>query len=389
MTGLRVLVLDDDLAVAATIERVAIAAGYDARHTGDPVEFLELVRTWCPDIVVVDLIIPGLDGIEVLAELAQRRSTAAVVIVTGLEARVAAAARRFAVEHGLGISGTLTKPFTRRQIESALGGDPRSAEAPREQPLPDWVTPEAVKAAVTTPGVLSIALQPKVHCTTGALGGFEALVRWIDPGRGPVPAGPLVALAEEYGLIADLTERVLELSLPWFAGLGLPPGPQLSINLSGASIDEDDLVARLDSHCLSANVDPAALILELTETSRYHDTRRALGALTQLRIHGFHLSLDDFGVGYSSLTELTRQPFSEVKVDRQFVSAAVRSEDARSVVRSVVDLARGFDLQVTAEGVEDQPTLDLMRYLGVDLVQGYHLARPLSPEAARSWLESR
>ena len=110
---------------------------------------------------------------------------------------------------------------------------------------------------------------------------------------------------------------------------------------------------------------------------------------TQLRVHGFQLSLDDFGIGYSSLTELTRQPFTEIKIDRQFVSTAVPSEDSRSVVRSVIDLAKGFNLQVTAEGVEDQTTLDLMRYLGVDLVQGYHLSRPLSPEAARRWLDSR
>ena len=169
-----------------------------------------------------------------------------------------------------------------------------------------------------------------------------------------------------------------------------PAGRAVSLDQPlGASVVESDLVAWLTAHCRSASLDPSAIILELTETSRHYDARRSLGALTQLRVHGFQLSLDDFGIGYSSLTELTRQPFTEIKIDRQFVSTAVPSEDSRSVVRSVIDLAKGFNLQVTAEGVEDQTTLDLMRYLGVDLVQGYHLSRPLSPEAARRWLDSR
>ena len=152
MSKRRVLILDDDEAVALTIQRVAAAAGHDARHTSDPVEFFELVSSWAPEVVVVDLIMPHLDGIDVLAKLAERGSDTSVVILTGLEPRVAAAARRFALEHGLAISGTLTKPFTRRQIESALGGSPQSRRAPQAQALPVWVTPQEVESAVAHPG---------------------------------------------------------------------------------------------------------------------------------------------------------------------------------------------------------------------------------------------
>jgi EAL domain-containing protein (putative c-di-GMP-specific phosphodiesterase class I) len=144
-------------------------------------------------------------------------------------------------------------------------------------------------------------------------------------------------------------------------------------------------VARIVALCRAHDVQPASVILELTESSRPDDQVMSLRLLTRLRMQGFTLSLDDFGTGYSSMTRLARLPFSEIKIDRSFVSTAVASEESRTLVRAVVDLGRNLGLTTVAEGVEDLETLALLDDFGADLVQGFLIARPLPPDEAADW----
>jgi len=136
-------------------------------------------------------------------------------------------------------------------------------------------------------------------------------------------------------------------------------------------------------------VPPERLIFELTETSAMEDPVASLSLLTRLRMKGFQLSLDDFGTGYSSMLQLVRLPFSEIKVDRSFVMTAARSQESRTVIRSVVDLGRSLGLKSTAEGVEDAQTLGYLNEVGCDLAQGYFIARPMPAEQAAAWAKLR
>ena len=134
---------------------------------------------------------------------------------------------------------------------------------------------------------------------------------------------------------------------------------------------------------------PERIVIELTETSAMVDSVLSLDLMTRFRVKGFQLSIDDFGTGYSSMVQLVRLPFSEIKVDKSFVMNAQKSQESRNVIKSVIDLGHSLGLQVTAEGVEDQQTLNYLISLGCDFAQGYFIARPMPGEAARFWAEER
>lgn len=393
MTAVRVLVLDDEPDVGVTIALLTEAAGHQALSTVDPQEFLDLHASWRPTHLVLDLVMPGMDGIDVLAALADQDCRAAILLVSGVGPRVLQAASLFAAERGLVIGGMLSKPVDLVELTSMIessGGDPESAgtEANRLVDLAGALGPEDLAAALEEPGRVHVAYQPKVRCGSGQLAGFEALARWDHPELGAVPPVFFVPLAERHGLIDRLTDRVLEQSLRWFADTPPSGAGRLSVNLSALTLADPRFVARMVQLCREAGVPPSSLILELTESSRPDDQVMSLRVLTRLRMQGFHLSLDDFGTGYSSMTRLARLPFSEIKIDRSFVSAAVASEESRALVRAVVDLGRNLGLTTVAEGVEDAETLALLDDLGADLAQGFHIARPLPPDEARVWTPS-
>jgi len=403
MNGKRLLVLDDDALVAGTIRQIALSAGFEVHCVGDGTAFLEAVERFAPDHLVLDLLLPGMDGVQVIERLARAGCRARLVIISGLDCRVLEAASRNAAELGLAIAGILTKPFRPAQLGALLseqggcgGAGPvatgRADEAQGEQALAEDL------ADAIADRDLSVAYQPKIDCGTGKLAGFEALVRWEHPLLGTIGPARFVPLAERLGLVDGLTECVLDLALDWFARLradlpaaALEPGlqPQLSVNLSARTLSDTGFVDRVLARCGRAGLAPAEVIFELTETAAMEDPVASLGLLTRLRMKGFQLSIDDFGTGFSSMLQLVRLPFSEVKVDRSFVASASRSHESRAVVKSIIDLGHSLGLRVAAEGVEDEATLALLVDAGCDLAQGYLVARPLAPDCVLPWIQAR
>jgi len=168
-----------------------------------------------------------------------------------------------------------------------------------------------------------------------------------------------------------------------------PGGTLLSVNISARTLTDFQIVDRIAARCLETGIDPALVSLELTETSAMEDPVMSLDLLTRFRMKGFQLSLDDFGTGYSSMLQLVRLPFSEIKVDKSFVMTAMRSQESRTVVKSVVDLGHSLGLSVTAEGVEDVQTLDYLRSIGCDRAQGFFIGRPMNEDAVATWRAER
>lgn len=387
MKAERLLILDDEAAVGKFIRTVAEGFGLEAQVTTAPAEFFALIDQWNPTHIALDLVMPEMDGVQVLGELAKRHCEARIIITSGVGGKVLEAARRTAGENGLRIVGVLSKPFQSSTLRSLLFESETGVFAvisdASETPPADEPTETQLRAAIDN-DELELAFQPKVRCTDGATVGFEALVRWRRAGQLIMPAA-FVPLAERVGLIDALTEVVFHKALAWMCG-SFPQGSlSIAVNISARSLLMHDLADRIFDRCQQFGLAPARLILELTESSAMGDPVRSLELLTRLRVRGFQLSIDDFGTGYSSMVQLVRLPFSEIKVDKSFVMEVTRSAEARAVVKSVIDLGHSLGLTAAAEGVEDQATLDFLRSVNCDLAQGYFMSRPLPGPAAARW----
>jgi EAL domain-containing protein (putative c-di-GMP-specific phosphodiesterase class I) len=234
---------------------------------------------------------------------------------------------------------------------------------------------------------LHMVYQPKVSLRDGGLRQVEALVRWNDPELGAVKPSYFVPLAEEHGLIDDLTlwglRTILRQWLDW-RDEGLDSS--IAFNISALSLEHLDFPDLVERMCRGLGVPTDRLVLELTESAT-QPLVKLMDALTRFRIKGIGLAIDDFGTGYSSLMQLRQLPFTEVKIDQAFVADVPYSRDSRLIVQAVADLAHGLGLTTTAEGVETIDQLRVVRELGCDLVQGYLVSAPLESKALKGWME--
>ncbi len=231
--------------------------------------------------------------------------------------------------------------------------------------------------------------QPKLDLVRNVVVGAEALVRWPHVVRGFVPPPDFVPLAETTGLVTVLTNQILHKGVATVRLLDdLGFRLHVSVNLSTLDLVDEQIVERVGS-CLADNrVAPEQLTLEITETALLADGPRTLATLEGLRELGVHLSIDDFGTGFSSLSYLRMLPASELKVDRSFVTNMLIDDRDEVIVRSTIDLGHNLGMHIAAEGVEDEPTLQRLRDLGCELAQGYGIAPPMPFDRFLVWLNS-
>ena len=236
-------------------------------------------------------------------------------------------------------------------------------------------------------GQLRLFLQPKVNLLSGEVVGAEALLRWDHPVRGVVPPLGFVPFAEQTGFVRLLTSWMLEevaRSARLLAAQGLPL--KLAVNLSTRDLMDQELPAKLDKVIQRHQIQPASLVLEITESAIMDDPARALLTLQRLHAMGVRLSIDDFGTGYSSLAYLKSLPVHELKIDRSFVKAMESEAQDAKIVTATVELAHNLGLSVVAEGVENLPTWQLLAQLHCDEAQGHLIARPMPAEQFATWV---
>ena len=238
-------------------------------------------------------------------------------------------------------------------------------------------------------GELVLHYQPKIDIASGGMLGIEALVRWQHPVRGLVPPGDFIPLAEERGLIVPLGRWVIDAACrqlrEWLdAGLDVP---RCAVNLSAHQLGSLGLIDDIRSALARHRLGPDALEVELTESVLMADPERANGMLQQLHAMGVRISIDDFGTGYSSLAYLKRFPAQTLKIDRSFIRGLPADNDDAAITKAVVAMAHGLGLQVVAEGVETADQLAMLRRLGCDEAQGFHLHRPMTAETLAALLQ--
>jgi len=371
--GDRLLVIDDEPALGQFVKKVAKASGFEVVVTDDPSAFMNVARHWHPTVIMLDLKMPGTDGIQLLRSLAADNCPAHVVLTSGSDVKILESAIQLGRDRGLNMSEALPKPMRVENLQTRLAGFKRGSKPLLSKDL----------QAALGANELFLEYQPKLDCRLGRITGAEALLRWRHPTQGIIGPTQFIALAEETGLIHRVTDWVIATAAAqaarWRADhLNLEIA--VAVNFSASDLVDLDLPERLEQHCLNAAIDPAVLTLELTETGAMREAVQMMDVLTRLRLKGFKLSIDDFGTGYSSLVQLQKAPFSEIKIDLSFVTQMMRNAGCRVIVEIIIDLARKLGLQSVAEGVEDAAALKTLIDLGCDMAQGYYISRPMAAD---------
>jgi diguanylate cyclase (GGDEF)-like protein len=235
----------------------------------------------------------------------------------------------------------------------------------------------ALRKAIENDG-LELHFQPKVDLATCRIKGAETLLRWEHPELGRISPARFIPLAEETGLILQLGEQVLRRAchkaVQWQQqGLGIP----IAVNVSSLQFKRGDMPAIIQEALQESGLEPTNLIIELTESLLMDNAQQNLDMMHAIRKLGVRLSMDDFGTGYSSLAYLKRFPLNELKIDQAFIRDLPHDAGGSAIVASVIDMAHGLGLDVTAEGVETMAQLEFLKYHGCDLFQGYLFSRPI------------
>lgn len=391
-SAIRILVIDDDHFTLKLLSRMLANLGFAPVATCDSghaaLEWVDSPGNY-PDLILLDLNMPEMDGVEFLRHLVERRYTGSLILASGEDERVLRTAENLVHAHQITLLGSLRKPVTPEGLVALLGK--WSPPLPNHLPqIAEKVYSAAELRAAITNGELVIYYQPKVAVATGRVVGAEALVRWQHPVDGMVLPDQFIGVAEEYGLIDDLTSVVLsgaftQARLWQDTGLVL----QLAVNVSIgnlASLEFADFIADLAA---TAGVPPQQVVLEVAESRiMVRDLLAPLETLTRLRLKRFRLSIDDFGTGHSSLAQLRDIPFDEIKIDRSFVHRASADGMIRAKYDASLSIARELDMEVVAEGVEDRDDWDFLCRTGCDLAQGYFIAKPMPAADLPGWIQA-
>jgi len=374
----RLLIVDDEINIGLLFARAGEAAGYAVRTETDPSLFAACLREFRPTHLILDLQMPGRDGIDLLRELAALSGGTEVFLTSGVGGRVLDTVRRIGEELKLHIRAVIAKPFRATEVTSLLSQARRDAEGPTAADL----------AQAIAEGAIGIALQPIIETETRRPTGFEALARWRHPKLGTISPAVFIPLAEASGQTQALTMQVVRQvkeAMRMFHTRSL--APWISINVSGQDISDAAFCRLLSETLCDGPAGAGRYKIELTEQHLTVDPHAAISNLSRLRLAGHPLAMDDFGTGHSSLLQLLRYPFSELKIDLAFVKQCATRPDALTVVRASINLAHSLGLACVAEGVEDDATLGLLTSLGCDMCQGFLLGRPMGLGDALSYLE--
>jgi EAL domain-containing protein (putative c-di-GMP-specific phosphodiesterase class I)/CheY-like chemotaxis protein len=344
----------------------------------DGIAALELYKTLEPpvDIIVSDLDMPGMDGMEFIRHVGEVGRPVSVIVASGLDRSLVASVESMARAYGVHLLGAIEKPATAKKLSAAIaayGAGPQGAE--RAKPAPVLPLEEILHGLARDE--FAPYFQAKMDLETGEVRGAEAVARWRHPEHGIVTPHGFVKALEECGRIAQLTDLMLregaKCCARWMAA-----GSQatLAVNLSLVSLSDMSIAERFTEIATSEGIKPRNIVLEITESAAATHLGKVLENLSRLRMKGFGLSIDDYGTGYSSMQQLTRIAFTELKIDQTFVRNSAQPS-SRAMIESSLEMAEKLDIVAVAEGIETRAEWDLLRELGCPMGQGYFIARPM------------
>jgi EAL domain-containing protein (putative c-di-GMP-specific phosphodiesterase class I)/ActR/RegA family two-component response regulator len=383
------LVIDDDLGIGQILSRLGASLDVSCDVTTSYERFLGLLRPET-SLIFLDLLMPGIDGIEMLRLLGERRCKTPIVIMSGIDRRVLETAERLGKSLGLTMIGRLQKPFRLAQVEKILHQLRRTTlPTPDSEPTGVAIADCDLVRAIEN-DELVVHYQPQVDLRSGEVTGFEALVRWQRTPQTLVFPDAFIPRVEALGLIDGLGWLVQEKGLSeleHFAQAGYRR-PTLSVNVSASSLLDLNLPDRLASLADEHGINPERIIVEVTESGFFKDLSKVLDVLARLRMKRFPISIDDFGTGYAMMQHLRHIPATEIKIDQSFVRNMQVSNSDRIVVEKTVEIGHELGMNVVAEGVETSEQLEFLQGIGCDIGQGYYFSKALAPEALQIWLSN-
>lgn len=390
LSQLKLMVVDDEEFVLNLSVRILNKLGCEdittANNGNAAIENL-VASTDGYDVIICDLNMPEMNGVELLRHISEKDYRGGIVLLSGEDERMLETAKDLAKARNLNVLGAIPKPLKPDAIKNILESFKSAGEKKAWTPQAS-ITEDELKAGMDGEE-LQLVYQPKVNIKTGEISGVETLARWNHQERGILGPGAFIPLSEKCGLIDDLTFSIFKKAMSqvgeWLAnGIDL----KTSVNFSVNTFTLPEFPEFLIQTAQDEGVDPAKVVLELTETQVMENAIDCLEILMSLRMKKFGLSVDDFGTGHSSMEQLKRIPFTELKIDRAFVYGAVNNTSARAILESSVLLAKNLKMETVAEGAENREDWDLVEQLGCDYVQGFYCARPMPNKELMNFIES-
>jgi EAL domain-containing protein (putative c-di-GMP-specific phosphodiesterase class I) len=386
--GDRILLIDDDRVVGEIVSALARAMGLQCDVTRTSEEFFNRIGPETT-LILLDLVMPEMDGIEILRLLGERNCRARIVLMSGINIRVIETAKKLAQSLGLDVIGHLQKPFPIGQLQDLLLaniGTEKPADKKNEKriAIPDEDLRQAFER-----NEFVLYYQPQININTGIVTGVEALTRWQHPELGLVFPDNFISRIEALGLMDRFCWITAERAIKEVREFSAPNGhlPRLAINVSVSSLRDLKFPDILMNLARKYDFPAECIVLEITE-SGLMEFSLALDVLTRLRMRNFQLSIDDFGTGYSMMRQLQNVPAIELKIDKTFVQHMHASHADLVMVEKIIEMGHELDMEVIAEGVETEEQFETLRAKGCDGVQGFLFSRALPPADIIRWLET-
>lgn len=380
--GLRVLLAEDhDFQRRALVHQVRSLGAVDVLEAADGAEALQILKAeeYAIDLVLCDLDMPVMDGMEFLRHLGATGAAIPVIISSAHESKVINSVQIMAQAYGIELLGIIEKPATIKALETIFEAASVNQALYRTQGLslsPQFELEEILDGVAERQ--FEPFFQPKADLRTGRIVGAEALARWRHPEHGIIAPFAFIEPLETSGNLNGLTFLMLrEASAACRHWLDRGLDLSVSVNLSLRSLEDTGLADEIVSAVTGVGLTPNRVTLEITESAAMTEVAPALENLARLRLRGFGLSIDDFGTGFSSIQQLGRIAFTELKIDKTFVSRMIDKGEARAIVESSVDMAHRLNISTVAEGIETQAEWNAVRAAGCDIAQGYFISRPV------------
>ncbi len=382
METLQVMVVEDHSfqrkVVVHMLQSLGVREVVQASNGKEALEKLDSRQVGALDIIFCDLEMPEMDGMEFLRHLSERQPGMSVVIMSGMDNALITSVEKMTLSYGLRLLGAVEKPSSLDQIEKLL----KLHQVAKRRRARTAVTPvsfmlEEVLQALREKR-FEPYMQPKVNLKSGRVVGAEALARWVHPRHGVIAPFAFMSLLEQSGHMDEFTFLMLEKAAIACRQLHEKGHAiSISVNLSLSSLSDTKMADKITQIVQNEGVDPHHIVLEVTESAAMTNVAEALENLARLRMRGFGLSIDDYGTGFSSMQQLTRVPFTELKIDKSFVADSANNHALRVIVESSIDMAHRLNVKSVAEGVEKQEEWDMLNEMNCDVAQGYLIAKPM------------
>jgi EAL domain-containing protein (putative c-di-GMP-specific phosphodiesterase class I)/CheY-like chemotaxis protein len=384
----RIVLIDDDRVVGEIVSALANAMDLQCSVTRSANEFFDRVRP-DTDVILLDLVMPEMDGIEILRLLGERNCKARIILMSGVNIRVIETAKKLAQSLGLTVIGHLQKPFSIGQLQELLSANfaAENLEDPEEQE--QIVIPDEDLQSAFDRKEFVLFYQPQINISTGVVTGVEALSRWHHPEFGLIYPDNFIDRIETLGLMDRFCWITAERALNEIKQFSILNGhlPRLAINVSVSSLRDLKFPDIFMNLARKYDFPAERIVLEITE-SGLMEFSLALDVLTRLRMRNFQLSIDDFGTGYSMLKQLQNVPAIELKIDKNFVRHMHVNHADLVMVEKIIEMGHELEMEVIAEGVETEQQFRMLKERGCDGVQGFFFSRALPPDELQHWLKN-